>query len=83
MEKQKDMTPEDESPGQGVSYVLLRKSRGSYSQLQCEWTGLKQKRRLVVDVSGGESQIWCYKEQYCIGTWNVKYMNQGKLDMVK
>ena len=34
MERQKDMTPEDESPGQGVSYMLLGKSRGSYSQLQ-------------------------------------------------
>ena len=31
----------------------------------------------------GESKIWCCKEQYCIGTWNVRSMNQGKLDMVK
>ena len=37
----------------------------------------------VVDVSGGESKVQCYKEQYCIGTWNVTSMNQGKLDMVK
>ena len=34
-------------------------------------------------VSGGESKVQCYKEQYCIGTWNVRSMNQGKLDMVK
>ena len=34
-------------------------------------------------VSGGETIVqWC-KEQYCIGTWNVKSMNQGKLDVVK
>ena len=34
-------------------------------------------------MSGGESKVqWC-KEQYCIGTWNVRSMNQGKLDMVK
>ena len=26
---------------------------------------------------------WCYKEQYCIGTWNVRSMNQGKLEVVK
>ena len=34
-------------------------------------------------MSGGESKGWCYKEQYCIGTWNVKSMNQGKLEVVK
>ena len=37
----------------------------------------------VVDVSGGESRIICCKELYCIGPWNVRSMNQGKLDMVK
>ena len=36
-----------------------------------------------MDISGGESKVQCYKEQYCIGTWNVRSMNQGKLDMVK
>ena len=37
----------------------------------------------VVDVSGGESKVQCYKEQYCIGTWNVTSMNQGQLEVVK
>ena len=37
----------------------------------------------VVDVSGGESKDQCYTEQYYIGTWNVRPMNEGKLDMVK
>ena len=36
-----------------------------------------------MDVSGGESKVQCCKEQYCIGTWNVRYMNQGKLEVVK
>ena len=36
-----------------------------------------------VDVTGGGSKVWCYKEQYCIGTWNVRSMNQGKLKVVK
>ena len=36
-----------------------------------------------MDVSGGESKVECYKEQYCIGTWNVRSLNQGKLDIVK
>ena len=36
-----------------------------------------------MDASESESKVQCYKEQYCIGTWNVKSMNQGKLDIVK
>ena len=36
-----------------------------------------------MDVSGDESTIECCKEQYCIGTWNVSFMNQGKLDVIK
>ena len=37
----------------------------------------------VVDVTGDESKVrWC-KEQYCIGTWNVRSINQGKLEVVK
>ena len=36
-----------------------------------------------MDVSGSESQVQCHKEQYCIGTWNIKSMNQGKRDTVK
>ena len=34
-------------------------------------------------MSGDESKIQCCKEQYCIGTWSLRSMNQGKLDMVK
>ena len=36
-----------------------------------------------MEVSVGKSKVQCYKEQYCIGTWNVRSMNQGKLDVVK
>ena len=36
-----------------------------------------------MDVFGDESKIQCCKEQYCIGTWDVRSVNQGKLDMVK
>ena len=43
----------------------------------------KQKQHLVADVTGDGSKVQCCKEQYCIGTWNVKSMNQGKLEMVK
>ena len=43
----------------------------------------KQKQYPVVDVTGDRSKIRCCKEQYCIGTWNVRSMKQGKLEVVK
>ena len=43
----------------------------------------KQKQHPVVDVIGDGSKVRCCKGQYCIGTWNVRSMNQGKLEMVK
>ena len=43
----------------------------------------KQKQCPVVDVAGDGSKVQCSKEQYCIGTWNVRSMNQGKLELVK
>ena len=43
----------------------------------------QSKNNTVVDVTGDRSKIQCCKEQYCIGTWNVRSMNQGKLEMVK
>ena len=36
-----------------------------------------------MDVTGDRSKVCCCKEQYCIGTWNVRSMNQGKLEVVK
>ena len=43
----------------------------------------KQKQHPVVDGIGERSKIRCCKEQYCIGTWNVRSTNQGKLKVVK
>ena len=43
----------------------------------------KKKQHPVVDVTGDESKVRCSKEQYHIGTWNVRSMNQGKLEVVK
>ena len=37
----------------------------------------------VVDVTSDRSKVRCCKEQYCIGTWNIRSMNQGKLEVVK
>ena len=43
----------------------------------------KQKQYPVVDVTGDRSKVQCWKEQYCIGTWNVRSMNQGKQEMAR
>ena len=43
----------------------------------------KRKQYPVVDVTGDRSKVRCCKEQYWIGTWNVRSMNQGKLEVVK
>ena len=43
----------------------------------------KQKQYPAVDVTGDKSKVQCCKEQYCIGTWNVRFLNQGKLEVVK
>ena len=43
----------------------------------------KWKQHPAGAVSSGESKVWCWKEQYCIVTWNVRSMSQGKLEVVK
>ena len=43
----------------------------------------KQKQHPVVDMTGDGSKVWCCKEQYSTGTWNVRSVNQGKLEVVK
>ena len=45
--------------------------------------GPKQKQHPVVNGTGDGSRVQYCKEQYCIGTWNVRSMNQGKLEVVK
>ena len=48
-----------------------------------EETETKQKQHPVVDVICDGNKVRCYKEQYCLGTWNVRSMNLGKLEVVK
>ena len=43
----------------------------------------KHKQHPVVDATGYRNKVQCCKEQYCIGTWNVKSINKGKLEAVK
>ena len=46
-------------------------------------TEAKQKQHPAVNVTGDGSKVRCCKQQYCKGTWNVKSMNQGKLEVAK
>ena len=82
MKRQKDRTLKDEfSRSVGAQYVTRDQWRNN-SRKNKEMEP-KQKQHPVVDVTGDGSKIWCCKEQYCIGTWNVRSMNQGKLEVVK
>ena len=82
MKRQKHITLENEtSRSAGVQCTTGEEQRNS--SRKNEEAGPKQKQCSVVDVSGAESRVQCYEEQYCIRTWNVRSMNQGKLDMVK
>ena len=45
--------------------------------------GMAPKQKKYPDVTGDRSKVRCCKEQYCIGTWNVRSMNQGKVEVVK
>ena len=77
--------PEDEPPRlEGVQYATRDEWWAiTNSSRKNELARQKPKWCSVVDVSGGESKVWCCKEQYCIGIRNVRSMNQGKLNMVK
>ena len=79
------MTLEDKPIGlEGVQYATGEEWRAiTNSSRKNEAAGPKWKQCLVVDVSSDESKVQCCKEQYYIGTWNVRSTNQGKLDTVK
>ena len=85
MKRQKDMTLKDGLPRlEGVQYATGEEQRAiTNSSRKNEATAPKWKWLPVADVSGGESKVWCCKEQYCIGTWNVRSTNQSKSDVVK
>ena len=82
MKRQKDMTLKDELLRLiGAQYVTGDQWRNK--SRKNEEMEPKQKQHPVVDVTGGRGKVRCCKEQYCIGTWNVMSMNQGKLEVVK
>ena len=93
MKRQKDTTLNDELPRLvGAQYATgdqwRNNSRKKKERMKRffslnEEMQSKQKQHPAVDVTGDRSKVRCSKEQYCIGTWNVRSMNQGRLEVVK
>ena len=82
MKRQKDRTLKDELPRSvGAQYATGDQWRNN--SRKNEGVEAKQKQHPVVDGTGDRSKVQCCKEQYCIGIWNVRSMNQGKLEVVK
>ena len=82
MIRQKVRTLKDElSRSVGAQYATVDQWR-NHSRKK-EGMEPKQRQHLLVGGTCGRSKIRCCREQYCIGTWNVRSMNQGKLEVVK
>ena len=82
MKRQKDRTLKDKLPRSvGAQYATGDQWRNNSSK--SEETEPKQKQHPVVEVTGDGNKLRCCKVQYCIGTWNVRSMDQDKLEMVK
>ena len=82
MKRQKDRTLKDELTRLvGAQYATGDQWRNN--SRKNEGMEPKQKQHPVVNGTGDGSRVRCCKEQYCIGTWNVRSMNQGKLEEVK
>ena len=81
MKRQKDRKLKDELPRWvGTQYATEEWRTNSRKNEEME---PKQKQHPVVVVTGDRSKFQCCKGQYCIGTWNFRCMNQGKLEVVK
>ena len=82
MKRQKNRTLKDELPRLvGAQYATGDQQRNN--SRKNEGMEPKQKQYPAVDVAGDRSKVQCCEEQCCIGTWNVRSTNQGKLEVVK
>ena len=82
MKRKKDRTLKKELPWWvGAQYATGDQWRNN--SRKNEEMEPKQKQHPVVDVTGDGSKVQCCKEQYWIGTWNVQFMNQGKLEVLQ
>ena len=82
MKRQKDRTLKDELPRLVAAQCATGKQSRNSSRKN-EGMEPKQKQYPFVNVTRDGSKVQYCKEQYCIGTWNVRSMNQGKLEVVK
>ena len=82
MQRQKDRTLKDELP-RSVGALYATRDQWRNNSRKNEGMEPKQKPYLVVDVTSDRSKMVYCKEQYCIETWNVRCVNQGKLEVVK
>ena len=82
MKRQNDRILKGELPG-SVDAQYVNGDQWRNNSRKDEGMEPKQKQYPVVDVTGDRSKVQCCKEQYCIGTWNVRSKNQGKLEVVK
>ena len=82
VKRQNDRTLRDELPRSvGAQYATGDQWRNN--SRKNEEMQPKNKQHPVVDMTVDGSKVWCCKKQYCIGAWNVRSMNQGKLEVVK
>ena len=81
MKRQKYRTLKDDPRSVGTQYATGDQWRNNFRKN--EEMEPKQKQHTIVDVTGDGSKLQRCKEQYCIGTWNVRSMSQGKLEVVK
>ena len=82
MKRQNDRILKEELPKSvGAQYVAVNQWRNN--SRKNEGMEPKQKQYPAVHVTGDRSKVRCCKEKYCIGTWNVRSMNQGKLEVFK
>ena len=82
MKRQKDRTLKHELP-RSVGAQYATGSQWKNNSRKNEEMEPKRKQHPAVDATGDRGKVRCCKEQYCIGTWNAKSMNQGKLEVVK
>ena len=82
IKRQKDRTLNDELPRSvGAQYATGNQWRNNFRKKKRKET--KQKQHPGVDVTGDGIKVQCYKEQCCIGAWNIRSINQGKFEVVK
>ena len=82
MKRQKDKTLKDELP-RSVRAQYAVGDHWRNNSRKNEGMEPKQKQTPALDRTGDRSKVWCCQEQYCIGTRNVRSINQGKLEVVK